>query len=103
MITPILLIAIHIWADNNGEIKTAFSFREIFDRIGNIGWKNLIIWSIIIGSVYFVTETIRTNFDHLILGYDFVPLLVIPFLYMLMARSLTIFTAIRKIIRLFTL
>ena len=31
-------------ADNDGKLESAFQIGKIFDKIGVIGWKNLIVW-----------------------------------------------------------
>ena len=50
---------------NDSKLKSAFRFGEIFHKIGNIGWKNLIKWYIInviiLMKISIIAVTITTN------------------------------------------
>jgi hypothetical protein len=82
-------IALANMAYCNGEIRAAFRFSEITDRIAAIGWVDLIIWyvmMIIIGlGIGFVASIL---FFIPILGWFLIILMVYPYLYLLYSRAL---------------
>lgn len=54
IITPIVLMAVANMAYNDCKFDSAFKFGEIFNKIGQIGRINLIIWYILTGIIYLV-------------------------------------------------
>jgi len=52
IITPIVLMAVANMAYNDCEFNSAFRFGKILNKIGHIGWINLIIWYIKTGIIY---------------------------------------------------
>ncbi|BDZ69710.1 DUF4013 domain-containing protein [Methanobacterium petrolearium] len=82
-------IALANMAYYNGEIRAAFRFHEITDRIAAIGWVDLIIWYVmmmIIGlGIGFVASIL---FFIPILGWILIILIIYPYLYLLYARAL---------------
>lgn len=54
IIIPIIAFSIAHMANNESKLSAAFRFKEIFNKITTIGWKNLIIWYILTGSIYLI-------------------------------------------------
>ena len=54
IIGPVLAIAVAHMANNNSKFTTAFRFHEIINRIGILGWGNLIVWYIINGIIFVI-------------------------------------------------
>jgi len=81
IVIPILLIAIANMANNDSELGAAFRFHEILNKIANLGWKNLIIWSIITGILYLILLVIINMFPLVFsfLGQSLMLLIVIPY------------------------
>lgn len=80
-----------------GELKSGFRIREIFEEISLIGWKNLIKWYITIGILYLIliiiASTIRTYISIInpILGGLIMLLFILPYSYIFLARSIALF------------
>lgn len=47
-------MAIAHMANNDGKLGTAFKLHDILDKIGILGWKNLIKWYLTSGVVYLI-------------------------------------------------
>ena len=47
-------MAIANMANHESDIRAAFKFIQIFSKIGNIGWRKLIIWYLITGIVFLI-------------------------------------------------
>ncbi|MGB9978977.1 DUF4013 domain-containing protein [Methanobacterium sp.] len=94
VITPIIAVAIANMAYNDGEFGAAFRFSEILDKIGNIGWGNLIIWYIVTIIVYIVIAIIGGiitglfSLLHPVITLVLMSLIVTPYLQMYVARSI---------------
>ncbi len=94
VITPIIAIAIANMAYNDSEFGAAFRFSEIFDKIGSIGWGNIIIWYIVTLIVYIVLATIGGiiaglfSLIHPAVTLILMSLIVTPYLQMYIARSI---------------
>ena len=54
IIAPVMLIAISYMADNNSELRSAFRFREILNKIKTIGRVNIVKWYILTGIVILI-------------------------------------------------
>jgi hypothetical protein len=97
IILPINYMAIAHMADNNSKFRAAFRFHDIIDKIGRIGWGNLIIWYIVTGTIYIIITVIgsiiTTIFSILnpIIGIVISSLIVSPYLYMYINRSIALF------------
>ena len=99
IITPILLVAIANMAYYEGELKSAFRFREIFDEITSIGWINLIKWYVVAGIIFLIifigiSVAISYIFSLILLdivGGVLISLIVAPFFFMYFARSVALF------------
>jgi len=91
IITPIMFIAMAYMIDNNGKINKAFHIREVFTKIGIIGWKKLIKWYIVSGFVYLLLVQIMVMSGIYPILYLFIlPLTLVPFLYIYIARSIAL-------------
>lgn len=92
LVVPIILVAVTNMAYYEGELKSGFRIREIFEEISLIGWKNLIKWYIIIGILYLIliiiASTIRTYIGIInpILGGLIMLLFILPYSYIFLAR-----------------
>lgn len=99
VITPILLVAIANMAYYEGELKSAFRFREILDEISSIGWVNLIKWYLTAGIIFLIifigiNMVIAYIFSliHLdVVGEVLISLIVAPFFFMYFARAAALF------------
>jgi hypothetical protein len=54
IILPLFLVAIAGMAYDEGELRSAFRFREILEDITDIGWVNLIKWYLITGIIFLI-------------------------------------------------
>lgn len=96
IIIPIALIAITQMANNYSKLRVAFRFREIFNKIGTIGWINLIRWYLVMGIIYLILNFIGllitgifSSINHIV---DLImELLLIPYIVMFLFRSLALF------------
>jgi len=87
----IVIIALANMAYYNGDLGAAFRFSEILDIIAKIGWGNYIIWyivMIIIGVVVGIVASVLGIIP--ILGWIILLLIVYPYFYMFMARSVAL-------------
>ncbi len=99
IITPILLVAIANMAYYEGELKSAFRFREIIDEISSIGWGNLIKWYIVNGIIFLIIFMgINTVISYIfslihidIMGGLLTSLIIAPYFFMYFARSVALF------------
>ena len=98
IISPIWMMAIGNMAYNNGELHAAFKFYEIFNKIRNIGWINLIVWYLIFGILFYFIITSIGNiiqiifiFIHItVIGGVLISLSFAPYLYIYLARSISL-------------
>jgi Protein of unknown function (DUF4013) len=97
IILPINYMAIAHMAYNNSKFSAAFRFHDIRDKIGRIGWGNLIIWYIITGTIYIIITVIGSiitatfSVINPIIGIVLSSLIVSPYLYMFVNRSIALF------------
>jgi hypothetical protein len=96
IISPIIAIAVANMAYNDGEFSAAFRFSEILDKIGSIGWGNLIIWYIVTGIIYIILAIIGGiitglfGLIHPVVTLLLMSLIVTPYLQMYIARSIAL-------------
>lgn len=97
IVTPILLVAIANMVYDEGELKSGFRIREIFEEISSIGWKNLIKWYILTGIlfVFFMVIVVFIfylfNFINHLLGEIMNALIIYPYISIFLARSIALF------------
>ena len=96
IILPINYVAIAYMASNNSKLGAAFRFHEIIGKIGRIGWGNLIIWYLVIGTIYIIITvmggiitSIFSILNHIV-GIVLSSLIVTPYLYMYINRSIAL-------------
>lgn len=96
IILPIITIATANMAYYDSKLAAAFRFGEIFNKIGNIGWLNFIIWYIVTGIIYlallFIGSLISIIFDSIspIIGGLIISLIVGPYTTMYLFRSVAL-------------
>ena len=93
---PIILMAITNMA-NNSTLLSAFKFREILKKIANIGFLNFSAWYIVVGTLFLIILTTGTLITHAIailihptIGKGLLSLIIIPYLYMYLSRSIAL-------------
>jgi hypothetical protein len=106
IIAPITAMAIAHMANNESKLGTAFKFQDILDKIGILGWKNLITWYLTTGIVFLILILIVTIIFSicLVLIHSFagtttlhiiekvsLVLILYPYLYMYLYRSIALF------------
>ncbi len=97
IILPINYMAIAHMADNSSKFSAAFRFHDILDKIGRIGWGNLIIWYLVTGTIYIIITVvgsiITATFSILnpFIGIILSSLIISPYLYMYINRSIALF------------
>jgi hypothetical protein len=95
VILPIFIVSLVNMANNNDKLEAAFRFREIYKKIGSIGWVNLIIWYLMTGIIFLsilgIIGTVLIGIFSLINNVDvgglIISVVLIPYLYMYFARS----------------
>ena len=96
IILPINYMAVAHMAENHSKLGAAFRFHEIMDKIGDIGWGNLIIWYLVIGMIYLVILVIGSVVTGIfsilnpVIGIILSSLFVTPYLYMYLNRSIAL-------------
>jgi hypothetical protein len=96
IILPINYMAVAHMAKNNSKFSSAFRFYEIIDKIGRIGWGNLIIWYLVTGTIYIIITVIGTMITSIfsiltpIMGMVITSLFITPYLYMYLNRSIAL-------------
>jgi hypothetical protein len=96
IILPINYIAVTHMAKNNSKVGAAFRFHEIIDKIGSIGWGNLIIWYLVIGIIYIIISIVGSMITGIfsilnpIIGIILSSLFISPYLYMYLNRSIAL-------------
>lgn len=99
IITPVLLVAIANMAYYEGELKSAFRFREILNEISSIGWFNLIKWYMVNGIIFLVIfmgiNTVISYIFYLIhldiVGGLLISLIVAPYFFIYFARAVALY------------
>ena len=56
IILPVNYIAVAHMANNNSKISFAFRFHEIINKMSNIGWGNILIWYLAIGTIVYIDK-----------------------------------------------
>jgi len=90
IITPVMLMALANMANDDSKIGSAFKFKEIIYKIRNIGWNNFIVWYVVTGIVYLSIATVIMILFPTIIGFFLAPLVIVPFLYIYIARSVAL-------------
>lgn len=96
LILPVASIATANMAYYDSKLISAFKFSEIFNKIGNIGWLNFIIWYIITGIIYLVLLFIGGfiaglfNLISFIIGGLIISLIVTPYTTIYVVRSVAL-------------
>jgi hypothetical protein len=94
IILPLNYMAVAYMADNDSKFSFAFRFREILDKIGSIGWGNLIIWYLVIGTIYMlitIMGSVLTGVFSILtpfFGIIVTSLFITPYLNMYLNRSI---------------
>lgn len=95
---PMFLMALVNMAFYDSDLGAAFKFREIFNKLSNIGWGNLIIWYITTGIIclilIFIGGLVEAIFNLIglkIIGVVLVPLIVLPYIFIYIFRSSALF------------
>ena len=97
LIVPVTLMAMANMACNDSKLGSAFKFREIFRKIRNMGWKNLVIWYITAGLPFLILLVICIgtaflfNLITLKLWSLLISLIAATYLYTYVARSSGLF------------
>ena len=106
LIIPVILIATANMAYYEGDLKSGFKIREIFEKISRIGWKNLIKWYITTGFIFlvlFMVVIVAYNLFYLlsineplnliptIFGFIIPALIISPYTYTFISRSVALF------------
>lgn len=94
---PITLVAMANMACKDSKLSAAFSFHEIFRKIRDMGWKNLILWYITVGILFLVLLLIDIGMALLLnliilkLCFLLISLIGATYFYIYVARSLGLF------------
>jgi hypothetical protein len=98
IIIPISYMAISYMADNDSKLGVAFRLRKILNKISSIGWIKFILWYIVTGIIsliILIVGSVVTGSIGLLtfptLGIILMSLLVAPYLYMFIYRSVALF------------
>ena len=98
IIIPISLMAIAYMADNDSKFSYAFRFREILNKISSNGWTKFILWYIVTGIIFLVLlcvgsilTTVIGRFTFHTIGIIFSSLVITPYIYMYLYRSVALF------------
>lgn len=103
IVYPIMNVAVAHMACHDSKIGTAFKFREIFNKIDEIGWKDLVIWYIVVEIIVFAISMMGyliRLFVVMVLqfGININPILgilelliIVPYYAMFFARALALF------------
>lgn len=102
---PIMYLVISHIAYNDCKLAAAFRFREIFNKINTIGWKNFVLWYIVIGLLYLIilniSKFILAALEVIIYPYIGIStglygLIVLPFLMIYFTRAVALFYKTKK-------
>lgn len=83
----LLTIAIAKLAETDNLVD-ALNFINIFDKIGEIGWANYIVWAIVLVIIFTVVSVISLILGIFIIGFLIIPLLIVPYMLMFYSRAL---------------
>jgi hypothetical protein len=103
IVYPLIGISIAHMADNHDKLISAFKFRQIFNKISNIGWKKFIVWYLVIGLLYlaiYIGSALILKFSTYITGhyevigpyalYLLYIILIVPFLFIYFSRAVAL-------------
>jgi len=98
LVIPIMLMAMVNMAKSNGTLLSAFKFREVLNKIAEIGFLNFVVGYIVIGILFFIIlitgiliTYVISGLLHPIIGTALLSLIVISYLYMYLSRSIALF------------
>ena len=98
LIIPVFLVAIANMAYYEGELRSAFRFKEIIDEITSIGWLNLLKWYVATGLLFLSLHVLIIVINYIFyliridrVGGILLSLTLIPYAYMYIARSVALF------------
>lgn len=98
IIVPVLFIAIAYMADNNSELRSAFKFREILNKIRTIGRVNIVKWYLLTGIVIIIisiigyaVNLILITLIHPIIGNSYKPVVEIIVLSLFVSSYMAIY------------
>ncbi len=89
-------MAIAHMANNNNNLRAAFRFQEIIDKIGTLGWGNLILWYLVIGTIYIILSVVGVIITGIfsiinpIIGIILNSLILYPYLDIYLNRSIAL-------------
>ena len=97
VIIPVLSMVIAHMVNNESKLSAAFKFGEIFNKIGSIGWLNLVVWYVVTGILllimsflgFYVNMVISMDVSA-IAGAVLLPLLIMPYLEIYFYRSIAL-------------
>jgi hypothetical protein len=96
IILPLNYMAVAHMAKNNSQFSAAFRFHEIIDEIGRIGWGNLIVWYLVIGTIYILISIVGSILSSIFsvvipfIGIFVTSLIITPYLHMYLNRSIAL-------------
>lgn len=105
VVIPFYLMALGNMANYSGEFRAAFRFHELLDEIECIGWINLLKWYIVTWTIFLILIVVIPNvmsyifyltglnmlLVDIIWGILVFALILAPYSYMFIARSLALF------------
>lgn len=98
LIYPLFLMSLANMAFYDSDLGAAFKFHEIFNKISNIGWGKLVMWYITTGIICLISifigglvEAIFNLIGLKIIGVVLVSLIVIPYIFIYIFRSMALF------------
>lgn len=98
IVIPVILMALTNATMNDDKFSAAFKFREIFNKMRDIGWLNIIKWYIATGILLLIIAFIGSMITMVIsmatitvLGFLILFLTVVPYLAMYLYRSAALF------------
>lgn len=102
IILPINYMAIAHMANNNTKLRSAFRFHDIINKIRSIGWGNLILWYLVTGTIYLIISIVGAIITGIfsiinpIVGIILSSLIVSPYIYTYLNRSIALFYMSKK-------
>ena len=99
VVLPLFIVSLVHMVDNKDKLISAFRFREIYNKIDNMGWVNLIAWYLSSGLIFLAILIFLGTFTlgifgliHSIdIGGLLISVVIVPYLYMYFARSSALF------------
>lgn len=97
IIIPVLSMAIAHMVNNESKLSAAFKFGEIFNKIGSIGWLNLVVWYVVTGILFLIMSFLGFYVNMVIsmdissiAGAVLLSLLIMPYIEMYLYRSIAL-------------